>query len=47
MSTATAEPAEGQKQPGALRVGIQKVGSFMSGMIMPVIPALIAWGILT
>lgn len=47
MSTATAESADGQKQPGALRVGIQKVGSFMSGMIMPVIPALIAWGILT
>lgn len=47
MSTATADQSAGEKQPGALRVGIQKVGSFMSGMIMPVIPALIAWGILT
>ncbi|GAB3850982.1 PTS mannitol transporter subunit IICBA [Nesterenkonia populi] len=39
--------APDQKQPGALRVGIQKVGSFMSGMVMPNIPALIAWGIAT
>ncbi len=47
MSTTAADQSTGEKQPGALRVGIQKVGSFMSGMIMPVIPALIAWGILT
>lgn len=35
------------KSPGGIRVGVQKVGTFLSGMIMPNIPALIAWGILT
>ncbi len=29
------------------RVGIQRFGTFLSGMIMPNIPALIAWGIFT
>ena len=29
------------------RVAVQKFGTFLSGMIMPNIPALIAWGILT
>ena len=33
--------------PGGARVAIQKFGTFLSGMIMPNIPALIAWGILT
>ncbi len=28
-------------------MGVQKFGSFLSGMVMPVIPALIAWGIIT
>ncbi|WP_324603308.1 PTS mannitol transporter subunit IICBA [Nesterenkonia massiliensis] len=28
-------------------MAVQKFGSFLSGMIMPVIPALIAWGIIT
>ena len=42
-TSAVAEP----RTRGGLRVGIQKVGTFMSGMIMPNIPALIAWGILT
>jgi mannitol PTS system EIICBA or EIICB component len=32
---------------GGARVAIQKFGTFLSGMIMPNIPALIAWGILT
>ncbi|MCU1419821.1 MAG: mannitol transporter subunit [Mycetocola sp.] len=32
---------------GGARVGVQKVGTFLSGMIMPNIPALIAWGIIT
>ena len=45
--TASAEAGSAEKQPGSIRVGIQKVGSFMSGMIMPIIPALIAWGIIT
>ena len=34
------------KQGGA-RVGVQKFGNFLSGMIMPNIPALVAWGIFT
>ncbi|GAA4912054.1 PTS mannitol transporter subunit IICBA [Nesterenkonia rhizosphaerae] len=41
--TASAE----KTQPGSVRVAVQKFGSFLSGMIMPVIPALIAWGIIT
>ena len=35
------------KRPGGARVAIQKFGTFISGMIMPNIPALIAWGIIT
>ena len=42
MSTETAT-----KAPGGFRVAIQKVGSFMSGMVMPNIPALVAWGLFT
>ncbi|MDO5053034.1 MAG: PTS mannitol transporter subunit IICBA [Pseudoclavibacter sp.] len=30
-----------------LRVGIQKFGTFLSGMVMPNIPAFIAWGLIT
>ncbi len=41
MSTTTAAPRT------SVRVHIQKFGTFLSGMIMPNIPALIAWGILT
>ena len=33
--------------PGGVRVGVQKFGTFLSGMVMPNIPALIAWGLLT
>ncbi|MDO5493586.1 MAG: PTS mannitol transporter subunit IICBA [Nesterenkonia sp.] len=43
MTTAASET--GSK--GGARVLIQRFGSFLSGMIMPNIPALIAWGILT
>ncbi len=32
---------------GSVRVAVQKFGTFLSGMIMPNIPALIAWGIFT
>lgn len=42
MTTTTASPAK-----GSIRVQVQKFGTFMSGMIMPNIPALIAWGIFT
>lgn len=34
-------------EKGAIRTGIQKMGGFMSGMVMPNIGAFIAWGILT
>jgi len=34
-------------QRGGARVHIQRFGTFLSGMIMPNIPALIAWGIFT
>lgn len=43
MTTVSAET----KKTGGARVAVQKFGSFLSGMIMPIIPALIAWGIVT
>ncbi|GAA1181257.1 PTS mannitol transporter subunit IICBA [Nesterenkonia xinjiangensis] len=46
-STSPVAQSPEKKSPGGLRVGVQKVGSFLSGMIMPIIPALIAWGIIT
>ncbi|TQK18965.1 PTS system D-mannitol-specific IIA component (Fru family) /PTS system D-mannitol-specific IIB component (Fru family) /PTS system D-mannitol-specific IIC component (Fru family) [Microbacterium sp. SLBN-154] len=42
--TTTSAPA---RKPGGVRVGVQRFGTFLSGMIMPNIPALIAWGIFT
>ena len=44
MTTASV-PAKAGK--GGVRVGVQRFGTFLSGMIMPNIPALIAWGIFT
>ncbi|MGO1545485.1 MAG: PTS mannitol transporter subunit IICB [Gulosibacter sp.] len=44
--TDTAATAQEPTKSGA-RVAIQKFGTFLSGMIMPNIPALIAWGIIT
>ncbi|MDQ0642181.1 PTS mannitol transporter subunit IICB [Microbacterium murale] len=41
-TTSTAAP----KQSG-LRVGVQRLGTFLSGMIMPNIAAFIAWGFIT
>lgn len=35
------------RRGGGARVGVQRFGTFLSGMIMPNIPALIAWGIIT
>ncbi len=32
---------------GSARIAVQKFGTFLSGMIMPNIPALIAWGLVT
>ena len=43
MTTASTPTAGGSKA----RVGVQRFGTFLSGMIMPNIPALIAWGIFT
>lgn len=43
MTTASS-PATGANKA---RVGVQRFGTFLSGMIMPNIPALIAWGIFT
>ncbi len=39
--------SETETARGGARVAIQKFGTFLSGMIMPNIPALIAWGLLT
>ncbi len=44
MTTASVPAAAGK---GGVRVGVQRFGTFLSGMIMPNIPALIAWGIFT
>ncbi len=43
MTTTSADT----KRPGGARVAVQRFGTFLSGMIMPNIPALIAWGIFT
>ncbi|HET8896036.1 MAG TPA: PTS transporter subunit EIIC, partial [Protaetiibacter sp.] len=43
MTTASTPTTGGSK----VRVGVQRFGTFLSGMIMPNIPALIAWGIFT
>ncbi|MFE1645687.1 PTS mannitol transporter subunit IICB [Microbacterium sp. P01] len=42
--TTTSTPTAGGSR---VRVGVQRFGTFLSGMIMPNIPALIAWGIFT
>ncbi|MFD2925088.1 PTS mannitol transporter subunit IICB [Halobacillus naozhouensis] len=36
-----------QRKQSGIRAGVQKFGSFLSGMIMPNIAAFIAWGIIT
>ncbi|GAA3653541.1 PTS mannitol transporter subunit IICBA [Microbacterium marinilacus] len=41
------DTATAAKAPGSVRVGVQKFGTFLSGMIMPNIAAFIAWGLLT
>ena len=35
------------KKPGGARVGVQRFGTFLSGMVMPNIAAFIAWGLIT
>ncbi len=34
-----------EKKKSSIKVGIQKFGTFLSGMIMPNIGAIIAWGL--
>ena len=35
------------KTGGGARVRVQRFGTFLSGMVMPNIPAFIAWGLIT
>lgn len=44
MTTASVPATSGGSKA---RVGVQRFGTYLSGMIMPNIPALIAWGIVT
>ncbi len=37
----------GKKQGAGARVHVQRFGTFLSGMVMPNIPAFIAWGLIT
>jgi PTS system mannitol-specific IIC component len=41
--TTTSAPVK----PGGARVRVQRFGTFLSGMVMPNIPAFIAWGLIT
>ena len=46
-ATETSATTPAAKKPGGARVHIQRFGSFLSSMVMPNIPAFIAWGIIT
>ncbi|MGO4106085.1 PTS mannitol transporter subunit IICB [Paenibacillus sp. YAF4_2] len=41
------QQAQNNSPTGGIRVGVQKFGRFLSGMVMPNIGAFIAWGIIT
>lgn len=41
------QQVQNNSQAGGIRVGVQKFGRFLSGMVMPNIGAFIAWGIIT
>ena len=45
--TAAPAAADTAARQGGARVGVQKFGTFLSGMVMPNIPAFIAWGLIT
>ncbi|GGH37343.1 PTS mannitol transporter subunit IICBA [Microbacterium album] len=47
MTTTSAEAGTENRPRGGIRVGVQRFGTFLSGMIMPNIAAFIAWGLLT
>ncbi|OJX80691.1 MULTISPECIES: PTS mannitol transporter subunit IICB [unclassified Leifsonia] len=46
-ATETSATASTPKKPGGARVAVQRFGTFLSSMVMPNIPAFIAWGIIT
>jgi PTS system mannitol-specific IIC component len=46
-ATETSATTPAVKKPGGARVHVQRFGSFLSSMVMPNIPAFIAWGIIT
>ena len=46
-ATETSATTPKVKKPGGARVHVQRFGSFLSSMVMPNIPAFIAWGIIT
>lgn len=46
-ATAATPTASTPKKPGGARVAVQRFGTFLSSMVMPNIPAFIAWGIIT
>jgi len=45
--TTTSPSATRAAAPGGFRVAVQRFGAFLSGMVMPNIPAFIAWGFIT
>lgn len=45
--TTTSPPAAPVRERTSARVGVQRFGTFLSGMVMPNIAAFIAWGIIT
>lgn len=46
-ATATTPNASTPKKPSSARVHVQRFGTFLSNMVMPNIPAFIAWGFIT
>ncbi|MDF1602725.1 PTS mannitol transporter subunit IICBA [Nocardioides sp. YIM 152315] len=47
MTTTTSAPEKPAQQRVSARVHVQRVGTFLSNMIMPNIAAIIAWGLIT
>jgi PTS system mannitol-specific IIC component len=47
MAEASAASSGVESTGASLRVKVQRFGSFLSGMVMPNIGALIAWGLIT
>ena len=47
MTTTSPSATPATKQRSGARVRVQRFGAFLSGMVMPNIPAFIAWGLIT